>query len=301
VGRAVPYVFGKVKMTGPQAAVDKLRVAVVYSDNRRPATRLVLGRSGSFCFRRVSSGGLLVLEVDGVEQARRAVPDLAVIRHREDFEISTPDIAPNAPPGVIDTKFVRQPNEKTADLYKKAAQAESDQRNDEAIAFVTQIVERDPQDFIAWAKLGSLYLAKNSLLEAQKAFERSLSIQADYPSAILNLGIVRALRNDIQGAIALFQRAVSADPRSAAAFRYLGEAYLQNRQGTLGLTALDKALELDPVGMAECHLLKARLYDLAGAKNLAATEYKAYLTKVPNSPERPKYELYIKENADRSN
>lgn len=300
VGRAVPYVFGKVKMSGPQAFLDKLQVAVIYSDNRRPATRLVLGRSGNFCFRRVSAGGLLVLEIDGVEQTRRPVPDLAVIRHREDFEITAPDDASNAPPGVISTKFIRPPNEKTSDLYKKAAQAESSKRTDEAIAFVKRIVETDPQDFIAWAKLGSLHLSKSALSDARTAFERSLSIQADYPPALLNLGIVKAMLNDVPGAIELFQRAATADPRSASAYRYLGEAYLQNRQGTLGLAALDKALELDPVGMAECHLLKARLYDLAGAKNLAAAEYKAYLAKVPDSPERKKFEKYIKENADKS-
>ena len=72
---------------------------------------------------------------------------------------------------------------------------------------------------------------------------------------------------------------------------------MQNKQGTLGAEALKQALKLDPVGMAECHLLLARLYDLAGAKHIAAAEYRAFLEKVPGYPDRRKFEKYIKENS----
>ncbi|MBP6003166.1 MAG: hypothetical protein KA746_07010 [Pyrinomonadaceae bacterium] len=52
------------------------------------------------------------------------------------------------------------------------------------------------------------------------------------------------------------------------------------------------------IGMAECHLLKARLYDLAGAKNLASHEYKTFLAKVTEHPEKKKFEKYIKDNPE---
>ena len=50
--------------------------------------------------------------------------------------------------------------------------------------------------------------------------------------------------------------------------------------------------------MAECHLLLGRLYDLAGARNLATREYKAFLAKVPEYSEKKKLEKYIKENPE---
>ena len=50
--------------------------------------------------------------------------------------------------------------------------------------------------------------------------------------------------------------------------------------------------------MAECHLLLARLYDLAGAKNLATHEYKIFLTKIPDHPDKKKLEEYIKKNPE---
>ena len=91
------------------------------------------------------------------------------------------------------------------------------------------------------------------------------------------------------------------DPTSARAYRLLGEAYLQNKQGNLGLAALDRAIELDPQGMAECHLLKARLYDLAGAKHLASAEYRAFLAKVSDHPDKKKFEQYIQDNPEVQN
>jgi Tfp pilus assembly protein PilF len=110
--------------------------------------------------------------------------------------------------------------------------------------------------------------------------------------------MLRAFLNQFDAAVKLFERAIASDPKSAIAHRLLGEAYLQIRKGTLGLAALDKALELDPQGQAECHLLKARLYDLVGAKNLATIEYKAFLKKVPDHTDKRKLEKYIKENPE---
>ena len=92
--------------------------------------------------------------------------------------------------------------------------------------------------------------------------------------------------------------ATAIDPSSARAFQLLGEAYLLARKGTLGVAALNEAVRLDPIGMAECHLLMARLYDLAGVKPLASREYRLFLEKVPQHPEKKKLEKYIKDNPE---
>ena len=80
------------------------------------------------------------------------------------------------------------------------------------------------------------------------------------------------------------------------ALQLLGEAYLQARQGTLAVQALNDAIRLDPIGMAECHLQLAHLYELAGARQLAAKEYKTFLSKVPDHPDQKKLEKFIKDN-----
>jgi len=296
--RLVPFVYGRVVLKGSRPEGKQPRITAVYSDSLQPATRQVIGRTGNYCFQKRGTGGTLVIEVDGVEAARKSVFDVTNTRQREDFDIFPPGTEAGAQPGVVNAKFARPPNEKTADLYRKTAEAERENDTKRAIGFVRAIVAADPEDFIAWSKLGTLYIDQQDLAEAESAFRRSFALRSDYTPAILNLGIVSALKGDVAAAIDFFERAVVADSSYARAYRLLGEAYLQARRGNDGLAALDEALRLDPVGMAECHLLKARLYDLAGARKLAAAEYKVFLLKVPNHSDKKKLEKYIKDNPE---
>lgn len=294
--RLAPYVFGRIVLKGLAPNAKLPRITVVYSDSRQPALRQVISRSGNYCFRRQGTGGMLIIDVEGVEATRKTVTDIGDTRQREDFEIIVPQTDKDVAPSVVNTRFTRSPNDKTTELYKKAAEAESNKQPKKAIEFVKEIVAIDPEDFVAWAKLGSLYAAANLPQDAEAAFTRSLRLRSDYPTALINFGMLRAFQNRFDDAIQLFERAVLSDPKSALAHRLLGEAYLQIRKGSLGLAALDKALDLDPQGQAECHLLKARLYDLVGAKHLAADEYKAFLKKVPDHTDKKKFEKYIKDN-----
>lgn len=293
-----PYVFGRVivKGVGPNAKFPS--VTINFIDPQQVNRRITLDRRGNYCFRRSSLGGTLIVDVEGTETARRVVSSVGPAHHREDFELEVLQHQSPAP-AVISAKFYRPPDERTVALYRAAAEAEAAGRTDDAIAAAKEIVGIDRDDFVAWSKLGSLYLGRRELKEAESAFRRALEVRGDYTPALINLGTVAAVQKYYPAAIVLFQEAIKTDPTSARIYRLLGEAYLQNKQGTLGLAALDKALELDPKGMAECHLLKARLYDLAGAKQLAAAEYRAFLTKVPDYPDKRKLEQYIKENPDR--
>src|SRR5436190_3724399 len=295
-GRGVPFIYGRIVVKGLSRDARRPRVTVAYSDTRQPATRQPVTESGNYCFKRLGNGGLIIVELDGVAAGRKSVSDLGEVRQREDFEIIAPQGQQTALPGVVSTRFAREPNERTTDLYRQAAAAEGEKDLKRAVEHVKEIVAIDAADFVAWAKLGSLYLSLNSLPEAEAALKHAIKVRPDYTPALLNLGTLLAVQKQIPEAIEIYKRAVVSDPTSARAYRLLGEAFLQNRQGTMGISALDEALRLDPVGMAECHLLKARLYDLAGAKKLATHEYKAYLAKVPNYDEKKTLEKYIKDN-----
>jgi|CXWL01.1.fsa_nt_gi cytochrome c-type biogenesis protein CcmH/NrfG len=294
--RLIPYVFGRILLKGISTNAKPVRVTAIYSDSLQPAIRQLVGKSGNYCFQKRGTGGALIIDVDGVEVARKSVSDISSIRQREDFEVYPPQALQTAPPGVVNTRFARPPNERTIDLYRRAAEAEAAKQTDDAIEIIKQIVVVDATDFIAWAKLGSMLAERNSLAEAEAALKRALVVRPDYTPAMLNIGLIKAMQTQYPEAIRMFERAVAADPTSARAYRLLGEAYLQVRRGTDGLAALSEAISIDPVGMADCHLLRARLYDLAGAKNLAAQEYKAFLKKVPDHVDKKKFEKYVKDN-----
>ena len=296
----VPYVFGKIALKGFDPGAKFPKVTVVLVDGTQSVERWTIDKSGNYCFKRKSSsgGGILTVEVDGVEAVRRTLPALGPAQQREDFEIYATQSQKLPPAGIVSTKFSHPVNQKTVELYKKTVEAEGDNEPKKAIQYLKEIVLIDPADFIAWAKLGTLYFGQNSLSEAEAAFRKSLEQKVEYTPAWIHVGKIRAAQKQFEAAIEIFKHAVSLDPTSARAFQLLGEAYLQARQGKLGAQALNDAIKLDPIGMAECHLQLAHLYDLAGAKHLATREYKLFLTKVPNHPDKKKLEKYIKNNPE---
>jgi Flp pilus assembly protein TadD len=296
----VPYVFGKISLTGFDGGTKPPKVTVIFWDREQSETRLNIDGSGNYCFKRNNaSGGLLVVEVNGVEAIRRSLPTFGPAQQREDFEITSTGTQLPRAPGTISAKFNRPRNEKTVDLYSRATAAEQSGDSEKAVRLLKEIVTLDPQDFVAWAKLGTLLFERKLFADADAAFRKSLELKVDYTPAWINVGNLRVAQMQFEAAAEIYKHALSLEPNSARIYRSLGEAYLQARKGTLGAAALNKAIELDPIGMAECHLVLARLYDLAGAKNIASREYSAFLAKVKEHPNRQKFEKYIKENSEK--
>ncbi len=294
----VPYVYGKVTLLGLPTGGKVPRITVILNDTQQISNKQRLDRTGNYCFRRAGTGGgSLTIAVDGLEVARRSLPVSGPAQQREDFEVYANPTQREVPPAAISAKFVHPPNEKTSHLYRKVLESE---RGNDLIAVESHLLEivlLDPTDFVAWAKLGTTYIERSKYDQADAAFRKSLELKMEYTPAWINVGKLRMAQKQFPAAIEILKHAVELDPTSARAFQLLGEAYLQNKQGTLGAEALNQALKLDAVGMAECHLLLARLYDLAGAKHIAAAEYRAFLEKVPGYSDRRNLEKYIKENS----
>ncbi|HEY8560791.1 MAG TPA: tetratricopeptide repeat protein [Pyrinomonadaceae bacterium] len=294
----VPYVFGKVTLRGFDPGAKFPKVTVTLTDSSSSPERRTINKSGNYCFKRRAGVGTLTVDVDGVQAAQRTLSSFGPAQQREDFEIYAPQTGNQTAPGVISAKFSHPPNPQTVELYKKAVAAETEKNPKKTIELLEEIVAVDAADFIAWAKLGVVYFGLNSLAEADAAFRKSLELKAEYTPAWINVGKLRMAQKQYEAAIEIFKHAAALDPQSASAYQNLGEAYLLTRQGTLGAAALNEALRLDPLGMAEIHLQLAHLYALAGAKNLAAREYRTFLEKVPNHPERKKLEKFIKDNPE---
>ena len=68
------------------------------------------------------------------------------------------------------------------------------------------------------------------------------------------------------------------------------------KKGSLAVGYLNEALRLDPQGKADVHLRLALLYNGAGMKAKAATEYEEFLKKRPDYKDRKKLEQYIADN-----
>lgn len=294
----VPYVFGRIVLKGYEPGAKLPDVTITLVDGKQATNRITVSRTGNYCFK-MNGGGTLIIEVNGVEAVRKSLTSFSAAQQREDFEIHATQSPKSAPPGVVSAKFYHPVNPKTIELYKKTIEAENQKDIQKSIEHLKEIVSIDSADFIAWAKLGTLYFEKKSFSEAQAAFRKSLELKIEYIPAWIGVGMVRIAQKQFEAAVEIFKHATSLDPTSARSFQLLGEAYLQSRQGTLGVQALNEAVRLDPLGMAECHLQLAHLYQLADAKPLAAREYKIFLKKIPDHPDKKKFEKFIKDNPEK--
>lgn len=295
----LPFIYGLVRLKDFPVDEKLPRITVLLMDTQNSATRWTVDKTGKYCLRlRTRSGSTLIVEVNGVEVERRNVSGFGSSQQREDFEIIHSRNAETPKPGVVSAKFFYPLNPKTAELYRKSAEAESKKNVGKAIEYQKQILEIDPLDFPGWAKLGVLYLEKKMVAESEEAFKKSLELKPGYTPALIQTGLIRVYREQFDAASEIFRQVTILEPDSPIAFRLLGEAYLQTRKGTLAVEALNRAIILDPKGMAECHLLLARLYDLAGIKQLATREYKLFLSKVQDHPDKKKFEQYIRNNPE---
>lgn len=110
--------------------------------------------------------------------------------------------------------------------------------------------EHDPE---IWNSLGVAHANQGDLEKAITFFEKSLSIDNEYPDAFNNLGsaylgIFMKTRDSraYQNAVENFKKAIELDPNHASAYNGLGGAYLQTGDLDGAIGCLERALELKP-------------------------------------------------------
>ena len=291
-------VYGRVSLDGLEPGGRRPTVYVTLFTRRLQANRATLDNEGYFYFRDiVADGGTLVVEVNGVEVARQTLLTVGPKQQRMDFYVVIPTTkSAIAKPGTISAKYAYERSKENTELLNKAVSAIEDDHPEKAIPYLKRIVEADPNDFAVWTILGSAYAAVTDVSSAESAYLAALRSKPDSAPTMISLGKLFLKTKRLESAVEILEKAVQTEPENALAYRLLGEAYLQVRKGSKAVTVLNEAIRLQPIEMAECHLMLARLYDIAGAKHLAAQEFKLFLEKVPHHPEREKMAAYIREH-----
>jgi tetratricopeptide (TPR) repeat protein len=268
-----------------------------------PADRQFVGSGGRYQFINLAAGQyILIVLLDHQEIARMRVEILSggSERVRQDLELAWKKEAP-AKPATISATDVYQRSEANEKLFVNAKEATDQKRYDDAVVTLQKLVAADPHDFQAWAELGTIFLFKQNFDESENAYVKSVTERPQFFLGQLNLGRLRVVRKNFDGAIEPLTKAVEIQPASADANYYLGESYLQIKKGSKAVGYLYEAIKLDPLGRADAHLRLATLYNAAGLKEKAATEYEEFLKKKPNYPDRKKLEDYIAANKKKTN
>ena len=272
---------------------------LLYSEDGTLRGRQTVTNNGRYRFLNVSNGRYdVVVEVEGAEIARVRVWLQYAYKtdHRQDLNFEWHARGPAGRAQTVSAAdfYKRTPPNKS--LFEKAQRALDGRRYDEAESLLRQLLAADAADFQAWTELGTAHLMRGEPGEAEKAYRRAVGERPNFTLALLNLGRLLMAQNRYGEAVAPLEKAVQSRPDSADANYLLGEAYLQLKRGSKAVPHLNTAIRLDPRGKAEAHLRLAALYHAAGMKDRAAAEYRQFLAKRPNHPERKKLERYIAEN-----
>ena len=245
----------------------------------------------------------VAIEVDEREVTRSRVrlysqPNVGKTDTRHDIELEFRPLGvagPNRPSTISAEDVYRRPgaNQKLFDLGQKAT---NEKKYDQAITVLRQLLDNDPKDFQAWSELGTAYLLKESLDDAEKSYLAAVEARPEFFLGNLNLGRLYLSEKKFDKAVEVLNHAVQIKPGSADANHLLGEAYLQIKKGSLAVRYLNEALRLDPKGKAEVHLRLALLYNAVGMKDKAAAEYESFLQTRPDYQDRKKLEEYIRAN-----
>lgn len=268
----------------------------------RQVARTSISNNGRYSFNNVENGEyILMVEVDGAEAYRMTVRVDAIFKTdvRRDIALEwrgTPMPGSTTAPGTIPAAEIYTRSEANQKLFEKAEDAMKKKDLKQASSLFNQIVSADAKDFPAWTELGTVYFKQEKMGDAEKAFRNALNAKPDFLLAQMNLGKLQFTQKNYEPAIETFTKTIEAHPESAEANMFLGESYLQIKKGSKAVGYLYKALELDPVGMAEAHLRLGTLYRGAGMKEKAVAEFEQFLQKKPDYPDKQKLQQYISEN-----
>jgi len=110
------------------------------------------------------------------------------------------------------------------------------------------LLNLDAANAAAWNNLGVCYKEMKLYDKAVSAFEKALQWDASTASAYFGLGEVYGELGDFASSSRNYQKALSLTPRSRKAYVYnrLAWAHFKQRQYTLALEAIDKAIQLAP-------------------------------------------------------
>ncbi len=181
-------------------------------------------------------------------------------------------------------------------LFDQAEKLSGEGDLSKAAEILEQLLKSDPNDFESWTELGTLRFRQERLDAAESAYRKASELHPTYLLAWINLGKLHLAKEEFQEAVDCFTKATVLDASRAEAFYFLGDSYLKLRKGSLAVPALEKSLELDPIGMADAHLLLGSLYSAARYSDRAVEEYRQFLKKKPDSPMKDELKAYIEKH-----
>jgi Flp pilus assembly protein TadD len=149
---------------------------------------------------------------------------------------------------------------KSADtLHRFARVAWQAGRFEEANLALTEAIRLKPNEPAFYVALGTTWLKKPDLVEAEQAFRRALQLQADNPQAQMYLGYTLLLQAKYPAARELLEKSLTRAPAVPQTFYYLGLIAQEEGDDQAAIQHFKKTLQLSPA-YAEVHVALGRSF-----------------------------------------
>jgi len=159
----------------------------------------------------------------------------------------------------------------------KGLELAREQKYDEAISKVFEMVINDPKDPEALGVLSYIYLRSNRMSHANESARRSLELDSFQSRPYIVLARVNFQVSKFEKALELARTALTINPKFASAYLIIGEIYLRQGMNDDALVVLQEAEKLDPESSEVLNILasayiKKKNYDLALSTLIALQE-----------------------------
>lgn len=118
---------------------------------------------------------------------------------------------------------------------------------DDAMIWFQQVVRRLPEYAAAYYNLGTIYLSKGLLPQAEENLRRATQLRPGDASAWNNLGMAVAQEDRGKEAVAYFLEATRQNPAHVVALENLGKLYQDSGQVEDAEKSFERALSIDPL------------------------------------------------------
>lgn len=165
-------------------------------------------------------------------------------------------------------------------LTAKGIAAAGDSGNIAGAQYLTEAVKLDPNDQVAYAKLGEIYDANDQNAKAIESYEAALRIDPKFTEVYVPLGIAYFKAGEIAKAESYAAKAEAAGPETAEG-RYLrGLVQFRENKNDQALASFDRAIALDS-DLVTAYYYRGQVLDRLEKDGQAVASYKQAVAKDP--------------------
>src|SRR6476660_4671099 len=224
--------FGDLKVDESQATGSTMATfqVLLYNESGSLVARQTVPSNGRYRFLDLRNGRYdLVVEFENKEIARSTVSVNSPFKtdFRQDFELQWKNESTTTKAGVVSAADFYPRSAANRLLLRQAQAATDKKRYAQANSILRQIVDADDRDFPVWEELATNFFITKTFFEAESCYLKALQLKPDYLPAMINLGRLRIVARNLEGAIEILDRAVKLQPTSPEANYFLGDAYLE--------------------------------------------------------------------------